>query len=103
MREASAQPRKEVVPDKPRQQLVRHKAKPPVVKAKADRSGAVIVEGIGIAVSSEAIQQQMRKEGMTGDAVSWLAPEGQCPHCDKRRTALQATMRKRRAKNGAKE
>jgi hypothetical protein len=32
-----------------------------------------------------------------GEGIAWLAPEGQCPHCDKRRNAMKAAMRKRRA------
>jgi hypothetical protein len=30
--------------------------------------------------------------------VPWLAPDGHCASCDKRRAALQAAMRRRRAK-----
>lgn len=39
--------------------------------------------------------------GSANDRVAWLAPHGQCRSCDRKRAALQATMRKRRARGSS--
>ncbi len=113
MREANYQPREEgrrgvesagstqgieseVVPDIRTEPTIN--AMPPIAMAQADQSGAPCDT-----VSNDTVAHDLRADSDTvaeggTDTVSWLAPEGQCPHCDKRRTALQATMRKRRAK-----